>query len=160
MDLEGRWKAILIGGLITGLGPFVPVLNLACCLFPLVGGLVAVSIYRGSHPSAALTNNDGVVLGALSGLAGAILFGVLLIPLAYFASSLIGGFLGGIVPSVTEMPPGARSMVQGFLSNVGNVVAIVVLLKIIGHLALSLAFGIAGGIIAVALYARKSIPTN
>ena len=155
MDLEGKWKAILIGGLITGFGPFVPVLNLACCLFPLVGGLVAVSIYRGSQPPAALSNTDGVVLGALSGAAGAILYALLLVPVAFFISSAITG----LIPGITELPPVARSVLEGIRWNLGNVVALIVLLKITGHLALSLVFGIIGGLIAVALYTRKPAPT-
>ena len=160
MDIEGKWKAILIGGLITGLGPFVPVLNLACCLFPLVGGLVAVSIYRGARPPAVLSNNDGVVLGALSGVAGAILYAILLIPLAFFISGAIGGFVGRLLPGIAEMPPVASSLLESIRSNFGNVVAVIVLLKIIGHLALSLAFGIIGGLIGVAIYARKPAPSS
>jgi len=155
MDIEGKWKAILIGGLITGLGPFIPVLNLACCLFPLVGGLVAVSIYRGSQPPPPLSNNDGVVLGALSGVAGAIVYALLLVPLAFFISTTITGFLPGLI----ELPAGARSVLDGLRWNLGNVVALIVLLKVLGHLALSLIFGIIGGLIGTALCTRKATPT-
>ena len=158
MDHEGRWKAVLIGGLITGLGPFVPVVNLLCCLFPLVGGLVAVLIYRGSKPPT-LTNNDGVVLGALSGVAGAIIYAILLIPLAFFVSNTIGGFIGRVLPGITELPPALSAIFESIRSNLGNVVAVIVLFKIIGHLALSLAFGIIGGLIGVAIHNRKPAPS-
>ena len=121
--------------------------------------MVCQAIYRGSTPSAALSNSDGVTLGALSGIAGAILYAVLLIPLAYLAGTFLGGFFGRFLPGAAEMPPQARPILEGILANVGNVIAIVVLIKIVGHLALAVVFGIAGGLIGIALYGRKPTPT-
>jgi hypothetical protein len=92
-------------------------------------------------------------------VAGAILYAILLIPLAFFVSSVIGGFVGRVLPGIAELPPAVSSILEGIRSNFGNVVAVIVVLRIIGHLALSLVFGIIGGLIGVALYTRKPAPS-
>jgi hypothetical protein len=155
MDLEGKWKAVLIGGLITGLGPFLPFINLLCCLFPLIGGLVAVVVWRSSASPVVLDNQNGVVLGALSGVAGAIIHAVVLIPLAFFITRFVGGLGIDILPSLTDLPPIARSVLERIFSNIGNFVAIVLLVRVLSHLALSLAFGIIGGLLGVALFRKN-----
>lgn len=155
MNLEGKWKAIFIGGLITGLAPFVPLLNLACCVIPLVGAIVAVAIYRSSYPPPALTNNEGVVLGAMSGLIGTGIYAVLMIPLVLFVGSMVGGIVGRIVPNLTEIPSNVRQLLEGLFSNFANLVGFILLVKIISRLAFSLIFGILGGLLGVALFRRS-----
>jgi hypothetical protein len=154
VNLEGKWKAIFIGGLITGLAPFVPLLNLACCIIPLIGAIIAVAIYRSSYPPPALTNNDGVVLGAMSGLIGMGIYAVIVIPLVLFLGSFVGGILGRIIPSITEIPNNFRSLLEGLFSNLSHLVAFVLLINLISRLALSLVFGILGGLLGVALLKR------
>ena len=154
MDPGGKYKAVLVGGLITGLGPFVPVLNLACCLFPLAGAFVAVAIYRNSHPAVTPTYNEGMVLGALSGLAGAVLYAILLIPLALLIGGTIADLVGRYIPNAAEMPPGIPPFVGNLLANFGNLIGLIVAIKVISHLALSLVFGIAGGLIGIAVYGK------
>jgi len=156
MNLEGKWNAILIGGLITGLAPFVPVVSLACCLIPFVGAIVAVAIYSNSSHPPVLSNNDGVVLGAMSGVVGTLLYAVLAVPLVFFLGGTIGRFLGQTIPGITEIPASVRPLLQGLFGNFGRVLAIVVVFRILSHLGLSLVFGILGGIAGVALFRRKT----
>jgi hypothetical protein len=155
MNLEGKWKAILIGGLITGLAPFVPLLNLACCVSPLVGAIVAIAIYRSSDPPPALTSNEGVVLGAMSGLIGTGIYAVLVIPLVLFVGSMVGGIAGRIVPGLTEIPSNVRQFLEGLFSNFANLIGFILLVKIISRLAFSLIFGILGGLLGAALFRRS-----
>ncbi len=154
MNLEGKWKAIFIGGLITGLAPFVPFFNLACCIIPVLGAIVAVAVYRGSEPPPVLTNNDGVSLGLMSGLLGGTIYALILIPLAVFVGGAVGGFVGRIIGGVADIPGNARAIIEGVFSNLGNLLAVIVFVKILGHFALSLIFGILGGILGVALFRR------
>jgi hypothetical protein len=156
MDLEGKWKAILIGGLITGLGPFIPFVNLLCCIFPLIGGFVAVALWRNSNTPGVLSNQDGIVLGAFSGIAGALIYALVLLPIAFFITRFVGGLGIDLLPSLTDLHPVARSVLERIFSSLGNLVAIVLLVRVLGHLVLSLAFGIIGGLLGVALFKRKS----
>ena len=158
MNLEGKWNAILIGGLITGLSSFVPFVNLACCLIPFAGAIVAVAIYSNSSPPPVLSNNDGIVLGAMSGVVGTLLYAVLMVPLVFYLGGTVGRFLGQAIPDITEMPGGVRHLLQGLFSNFGRALTIVVIFRILSHLGLSLIFGILGGIVGIALFRRKTAP--
>ncbi len=153
MDLDGKWKAILIGGLVTGLAPFIPLFNLACCAIPLLGAIVAVAVYRHAEPPP-LTNNDGVVLGLMSGLVGTAIYGVLIIPLTILIGGAVGGFLGRAVGTIEEIPPQVRSLVEWLFSNLGHFIGVILLVKIVARLAISLVFGILGGILGVAIFRR------
>ena len=158
MELEGKWKSILIGGLITGLAPLVPILNIACCIVPLVGALVAVAVYRSSTPPPILTNNDGVVLGALSGLIGTGIYAVLVVPLVLFAGSVVGSAVAWVLPSLTDIPAAVRPFLEGVGRNFGSIILFFLILRIISRLALSLVFGIIGGLLGVALFKRSTSP--
>ena len=159
MDLEGKWKAILIGGLITGLAPFVPILNIACCIIPLVGAIVAVAVYNSANPPPVLSNNEGVVLGAMTGLVGTGIYALIVVPLVLFVGTIVGGIVGRIVPNLAEVPSSVRPFLEGLFSNLTNVIGFVLLLKIISRLALSLIFGILGGLLGVALFRRSPSPS-
>ncbi len=156
MNLEGKWKAIFIGALITGLSPFVPFLNLACCVTPLIGAVVAVAVYRNSGPPPQLTSSDGITLGAMSGLIGTGIYAVLVIPLVLFVGSLVGGIFGRIVPTLTEIPGSVRPLLEGLFSNLAGLIGFILLIKITGQLAFALVFGILGGLLGVALFKRSS----
>ncbi len=154
MDLEGKWKAILIGGLVTGLAPLIPFFNLACCLTPLLGAVVAVAVFRYSEPPPTITNNDGIVLGLMSGLAGTAIYAILVIPLVVLVGGAVGGFIGHAIGTVAEVPPQARSLVEWLFSNLGHFIGIILVLNVIGRLAVSLVFGLLGGILGVALFKK------
>jgi hypothetical protein len=155
MDLEGKWKAIMIGGMITGLAPFVPVLNIACCIIPMLGAVIAIVVYRSSDPSKALNYNDGIVIGAVSGAAGAILYAVILIPLVLLVGEAVSGVAGRAFGIAGALPYQVRRILEGIFSNMGNFLGVLLLFKIVSHLALSLVFGTLGGLLGIALF-RKS----
>lgn len=155
MDLEGKWKAILIGGLIAGLAPLVPLLKLACCLIPFAAAIVAVAIYSNSAPPPDLNNNDGVVLGVMTGVVGTLIYAMLAIPLVFYFGNAIGGFLGRTLPDFTEIPANVKPLVQGILSHFGGILTFVVIFHVLSQLALSLIFGILGGLVGIAIFRRK-----
>jgi hypothetical protein len=156
VDLEGKWKAILIGGAISGLASFIPLLHLACCLIPFAAAIIAVAIYSGSSPPPVLSNNDGVALGAMTGLLGTLLYAVLIIPLAFFFGNILGGFLGRAFPNLEDLPRNLQPLIGGLLSHLGGILVFILVLRILSQLALFVIFGILGGIVGVALFRRKS----
>ena len=157
MDLEGKWKAILIGGLIIGLAPFVPFLNLACCLYPILGAVVSVAVFKGTNPPS-FTNNDGIVLGAMSGAAGAAIYAVLVVPVTLLFGGVLGALLARATPMLPEVPHPVRPLLEFFFSHLGTVVGIAVFFKLVANLAVSVIFGMLGGILGVALF--KSRPAD
>lgn len=155
MNLEGKWPAIFIGGLITGLGTLVPILNLACCLIPLLGAFVSVAIYANSAQRPAVTSNDGVALGLMSGLVGTAIFAIVAIPVALLVGGAIGGIVGGLVPDLADVPERVARLLERLFANFGNVLALIVFVRVLGQLALSLVFGVLGGLLGAAIFRRR-----
>lgn len=155
MSLEGKGKPIFVGSLIVGLGPFIPIVNLACCLIPLLGGVAAVAVYKETSPPT-FSNSDGLVLGGVSGAAGTAVYALLIVPVTMLVGSSIGGFLAGMTPVFSNVPENTRRILDFFFSNIGTVVGIVLFFKVIGHLALALIFGMLGGVVGIALLRPKA----
>jgi hypothetical protein len=155
--LEGKWRAILIGGLITGLGPFIPILNLACCVFPILGSIVAVAVYRSSSLTPP-TNNDGIILGVMTGVVGTLIYGLLLGPVTLIFGGILQSFLSTVVPSLSDAPEEIRPLLEFFLTHFGTVVGVAVFFKIVTRLGVSLVFGIMGGILGVAILKPRAAP--
>ena len=158
MNLEGKWKAILIGSLITGLAPLVPLLNLACCLIPFAGALVAVAIYCNETPRTSVSNSDGVVLGVMTGLIGSVIHAVIIILVVFFLGNFIGGFLGHLLPGQADLPARLEPFMHGILANFGGILLFAAIFRVLSYLGLSLVFGILGGIVGVALFKRTANP--
>ena len=150
MALEGKWRAILIGGLITGLGPFVPILNLACCVFPILGSIVAVAVYRSSSPTHP-TNKDGITLGAMTGVIGTLINAVLLGPVTLLFGGILQSFLSRAVPSLADAPEEIRPLLEFLFTHFGTVVGVAIFFKIVIRFGVSVVFGILGGILGVAI---------
>lgn len=153
MDLEGKWKSICIGGVIIGLGPFVPFLNLACCIIPIVGSIVAVAVYRNGGDD--LSNTNGVILGAMSALFGTVLYAILVVPITMFFGETIGSFLGRLIPELADVPSEIRPLLDWLFKHLGTVVGIALMFKVFTNLALNLIFGILGGLLGVAIFKRR-----
>lgn len=69
------FKPAIIAGLFTGVLSGIPGINLAnclCCLWVLLGGLLAGYLYQ-KESTVKLEIGDGFAVGALSGVAGAII---------------------------------------------------------------------------------------
>jgi uncharacterized membrane protein len=84
-----KLKPAVIGGIAEGVASSIPVLNLvniACCILVVGGGVLAAYLYmKDAPPSAKAPLGDGLKLGLLAGLIGAVVFAVIAIPLAAFA---------------------------------------------------------------------------
>ncbi|MEO6726371.1 MAG: hypothetical protein ABIP14_13875 [Blastocatellia bacterium] len=81
-DLDWKQPA-LIGGLIVGILSAVPgisAVNLCCCAWALLGGIVAVklTIGRSQRP---IKTSEGAQIGAAAGLIGAVIFCIVAIPI-------------------------------------------------------------------------------
>ncbi len=155
MNLEGKWKAILIGGLIAGLASLVPIFKLACCLIPFAAAIVAVAIYANSAPPQELTNNDGVVLGVMTGIVGTLVYALLAVLFALYLGGVVGGFLGRTLTDFSSIPANVKPLIEGILAHFGNILAFVVIIHALTLLIFSLIFGLLGGLVGIAIFRRK-----
>ena len=82
--MNNKLKPALIGGVVLGLLsviPFVNWANICCCLWAILGGLLASYLYVKNSPTPA-SAGDGAILGALAGVVGAAITVVIGIPLS------------------------------------------------------------------------------
>ena len=83
--MNNKVKPALIGGVLLGLLsviPFVNALNICCCLWAILGGMLASYLYIKNSPVPA-SAGDGAILGALAGVIGAVISVILGIPINY-----------------------------------------------------------------------------
>ena len=99
--MNNKLKPALIGGVVLGLLsviPLVSVANLCCCLWAILGGMLATNLYVKSSPTP-VSAGEGAVVGALAGVIGAVIYVIIGIPIAYAMGptmrNLIGSFIMG-----------------------------------------------------------------
>lgn len=150
--MNNKLKPALIGGVVLGLLsaiPFVNWVNICCCLWAILGGMLATKMYVSSSPTPASTG-DGAILGAMAGVVGAIIVIVIGIPLSILTSGLVQGlmvsFVEGINPSQADMmrrQMEAGSTVAGAIVN-GIILAVLIVV-----------FSTIGGLIGVSIFEKR-----
>ena len=99
--MNNKLKPALIGGVLLGLLSAIPVVNLVnvcCCLWALIGGLLASYLYIKNSPVPA-SAGDGAILGALAGLVGAVIVVVIGIPIRLAKKSMTQTACGAKIPT-------------------------------------------------------------
>jgi hypothetical protein len=83
--MNNKLKAALLGGLLVGLPSavhsLIPIVSMCCCIWGIVGGLLAALIYIKGSPTP-VQIGEGAMVGALAGVVGGILFVVIYLPIA------------------------------------------------------------------------------
>ncbi len=93
--MNDKLKPALIGGVVLGLLSVIPIVslgNVCCCLWAILGGVLASYLYVKNSPTPASVG-DGAILGAMAGLIGAVITLVIGIPLSLLIGSAMSGLL-------------------------------------------------------------------
>jgi hypothetical protein len=150
--MNNKVKPALIGGVILGLLsviPFVNWVNVCCCLWAIVGGLIGSYLYVKNSPTPA-SAADGAVVGALAGLIGAIISLVIGIPINLLMGNVMAGLLTGMFenmnPEQAEMMRKQIEAGQTVPGAIVNGLITAVLLFI---------FAIIGGLIGIPLFEKR-----
>jgi len=154
--LPALYGGIIIG--VIGAIPFLNFVNCLCCAGVLFGGYMAVFFYRKDLPPAIpLESSDGLQLGVLAGLFGAII-GLLLTGLVYLVVGNIAGqamidMLMKVYDSagiLDQMPPEAIDQME-MSAHESPLNA----MSIIGSLIVDPLFGLLGGLIGYQIHKPK-----
>ena len=151
MNKEFYLKAALIGGCVAGFLSVIPIvnwLNIICCLWVLVGGVVAVYILNTSAPGP-VTYGDGAMVGMLAGLIGGVLSGVikLLLNIAGFGAGMVAlEQLADRFPQFEEYLGMARTATVGAGMMIVGLFFTIIIFAI---------FGTLGGVIGTAIFVKK-----
>ncbi len=151
--MNNKLKPALIGGVLIGVLsviPFVSAANLCCCLWAIVGGLLATYLYVKNSPTPA-SAGDGAVLGVIAGAVGAVISFVLGIPIALAMGPVMRNMVVSLVQNID--PRQAELMRQQFEAQ-GNAIAPLIIQSLIGA-ALLFVFAILGGLLGVPIFEKR-----
>jgi hypothetical protein len=149
--MNNKLKPAIIGGVVLGILsviPFVNWVNFCCCLWAILGGLLASHLYVKSSPTPASTG-DGAIVGALAGVVGGVIVIFLGIPISYLASGVMSGilvgFLEGMNPAQAELMR-AQLEAQSIAGHIVNGIILAVLLVV---------FSTLGGLIGISVFEKR-----
>jgi uncharacterized membrane protein YeaQ/YmgE (transglycosylase-associated protein family) len=147
--MTGRLQPAFWGGLFIGILTALPLVKTCCCLWVITGGVLAVWLAQSSQPSA-VKMADGVLLGVLSGLIGA----VIAFPINLVFEDWERGWVLHVLENLdANVPPELRDMMEASGRNpVMRVAGFMV------SLVLNSVFGMLGGMLGVAIFKKDTPP--
>lgn len=151
--MNDKLKPALIGGVVLGVLsviPFVSAANLCCCLWAILGGMLATYVYVKNSPTPA-NAGDGALLGALAGLVGGVIAFVLGVPIAY----AMGPTMRNLMVSLIEnMDPQQAEMMRRQFEASGDAIVPLIIQGLITSVLLFL-FAIAGGLLGIPIFEKR-----
>lgn len=156
--MNDKMKPAMMGGAILGILSVIPVVsavNVCCCAWAILGGLLATYMYvKGSATPA--TIGDGAMLGALAGVIGAVIYVVLGIPIGLLTSNASMNAMVGVMERMNpemgaEMRRQAEAM-QGL--GTGEILVAMLPGMLMGAVAL-VVFATIGGLIGVPIFEKR-----
>jgi len=155
--MNNKLKPALIGGVVIGVLsviPFVSAANLCCCLWAILGGLLATYLYVKNSLTPA-SAGDGAVLGVIAGAIGAVIYLAIGIPIAIAMGPVTRNMIVSLMQNIDARQ--AELMRQQFEAQ-GNAVAPIIIQALIGG-GLLFVFAILGGLLGVPIFEkRKNTP--
>jgi hypothetical protein len=151
----------LYGGLIMAVISAVPGLNLInclCCAGVMLGGFLAVFFYQKdlTPQSPPLTNGDGLKLGALAGVFGAVVGTILgLVVVAAFGNVGADMVLDVLRGFEDSMPPGTMEQIEQQMSESAAPGFLTIIMNFLGAIVIYPLFGLIGGLIGYSVYKPK-----
>jgi hypothetical protein len=143
----------LLGGLFLGVLSALPIVsaaNACCCLWIVLGGVLAAWVMQQNHPQP-VTLGDGALVGLMAGLIGFVVTLAVSIPISYMTGAFQQMSDGMLLPREGMTPE-----VRDLLSRISP--AVLIALGAIVMFVVSLIFSTIGGLIGAALFRRRLPP--
>jgi hypothetical protein len=148
--MNDKLKPALIGGVILGILSAIPAVNTCCCIWALVGGLIAANIYIKGSPNP-VTPADGAILGAIAGAIGVVLIFVVGIPLQLIFGTAMMSMMSGIMENA-DPSQAAQMREMMAASGVGFGRAII---NAFMYGVTAVIFSAVGGLLGVSLFEKR-----
>jgi len=157
---EGMLKSALIGGVLLGVLSAVPVikaLNCFCCAWVIGGGILAAHLYVKSAPFA-VTLGQGVGLGLMAGIIGAVVDTIFSIPLSILLSRMGFGMaeMREMFERIPSLPPETREALRTVFAKGGPGVLFELLAGVFKVIIYGL-MAMMGGAIGVAIFEKRKL---
>lgn len=144
-------------GVLSAL-PFVSAGNVCCCLWLIVGGLVAAYLLQQNQP-APITPGDGALVGLLAGLIGAVVQTLVSIPISLLLGPMERQMMQRVVEMAGNMPPEIRELFERYNTETPAAAFFIIgrIVSLFFWLALGAIFSTVGGLIGAIVF-RKDTP--
>jgi len=153
-----KLQPALLGGLVIGTLSALPVIsigNCACCLWVILGGMVATYLLQQAQQTP-VDGMDGAIVGLLAGLVGAVVGSLLSIPIQMLMGSMQGDLLRRILDQGgSDMPTEMRDALQS-LARGGAGGALMLFGFLVGLIVNSI-FGAIGGLLGTVMF-KPAVP--
>jgi hypothetical protein len=150
--MNDKLKPAIMGGVVSGLLSIIPIVglgNLCCCLWAILGGLLATYLYV-KNSTVPARPGDGAILGAIAGAVGGLIVIVLGIPINIVAGNITRELLVRIIESINPA--------QAEMMRVQMAVGVSVLVAIRDGIILAVLlviFSTLGGLIGVPIFEKR-----
>ncbi|HSL24043.1 MAG TPA: hypothetical protein VK886_21095 [Vicinamibacterales bacterium] len=154
-----KLQPALLGGVFMGVLsalPFISYANACCCLWVVVGGLLAAWLLQQNHPYA-ITTGDGALVGLLAGLCGAVIGTVVGLLMSPFQQQIDLYLLSRLPELVGDVPP----MVEEAIAQRRQGPALNLMASLLGlviSLIINPIFAMLGGLLGAALFKKGDQP--
>lgn len=148
----------IIGGVVLGLLsaiPFVNMVNICCCCWAILGGMLAGYLYIKRSPQP-VTTGEGAKVGIIAGAIGAVIYVVLGLPLGLVAGQAMTGLMTSLIQNLN---PEQGELMRRQIEAQQNLPIAARLLAAIPFTLLGAVmiagFATVGGILAVAIFEKR-----
>ena len=151
--MNNKVKPAVIAGVVLGVLsaiPFVNILNLCCCLWAIVGGVLASYLYIKDSPTP-VNAGDGAVVGAIAGAVGAVVYVILGIPLAIVGGAAMREMM---IKWITSMDPAQADLIRRQMEAQGDGIAGIIVQTLIGAVLL-VVFAVLGGLLGIPIFEKR-----
>ena len=151
--MNNKLKPALIGGVLLGVLsviPFVSAANICCCLWAILGGMLATYLYVKNSPTP-VSAGDGAILGALAGVVGAVIYVIIGIPIAYAMGPTMRNMM---VSLIERMDPQQADLMRRQLEASGDAIAPLIIQGLVVAVLLFL-FSVIGGLLGVPIFEKR-----
>jgi hypothetical protein len=152
---SNRLQPALYGGLFIGVLSALPIVsagNCCCCLWVILGGVLAVYLRQQNSPYQ-VPASEAALVGLLAGLIGGIVAAILSIPLAAITATFQARMIDWMIANNPEMPAEVRNALEraalGSAMRAASAVVNVVVYTV---------FGMLGGLLGVAIFKKNAPP--
>ena len=160
--MNNKMRPAVIGGVMLGVLsaiPFVNLVNVCCCAWAILGGILAVNMYVKNSPTPVSTG-EGAQIGLMAGVIGAIIYIVIGIPLGYIAGQAMFSGIQGIVGSMAppeqmeefnrRMEEARAQQAAGFFEYLPGAI----MSGVLGGIVLTI-FATIGGLLGVSIFEKR-----
>ncbi len=161
MNRENMFKPALIGGVALGVLSALPVIgafNCFCCAWVIGGGILAAHLYVKDSPTA-VTLGNGVLLGLITGVIGALVDTIFSIPLHMAMSGVGMGVaeqLREMAEEIPNMPPEARELLRSMAAGGVGIGSVLFFFSALFKLFIYGIVAMLGGVLGVALFEKRT----